>query len=100
MSFKKFGIWGNTDKEIFWKILPEILSWAEKNKIKPFISKRQLDQFTRTREDAECSSAKLALHSIDMSGDLSIYPCFCTLHTDAHVQISYIHVCALTWTMM
>ena len=30
MSFKKFGIWGNTEKEIFWKILPEILSWAEK----------------------------------------------------------------------
>jgi NAD+ kinase len=40
VSFKKFGIWGNTDKEIFWKILPEILSWAEKNKIKPFITKR------------------------------------------------------------
>ena len=40
MSFKKFGIWGNTEKEIFWKILPEILSWAEKNKIKPFLTKR------------------------------------------------------------
>ena len=40
MFFKKFGIWGNTEKEIFWKILPEILSWAEKNKIKPFLTKR------------------------------------------------------------
>ena len=40
MSFKRFGIWGNTEKEIFWKILPEILAWAEKNKIKPFLTKR------------------------------------------------------------
>jgi len=40
VSFKKFGIWGNTEKEIFWKILPEILSWAEKNKIKPFLTRR------------------------------------------------------------
>ena len=40
MSFKKFGIWGNTDKKIFWKILPEILSWASKNKLKPFLTKR------------------------------------------------------------
>tara|TARA_Y100000996_G_C22516751_1_gene640721 strand:- start:98 stop:967 length:870 start_codon:yes stop_codon:yes gene_type:complete len=40
VSYKKFGIWGNTDKEIFWKILPEILSWASKNKFKPFLTKR------------------------------------------------------------
>ena len=40
MSLKKFGIWGNTDKEIFWKILPKILSWASKNKLKPFLTKR------------------------------------------------------------
>ena len=40
MSFKKFGIWGNTDKKIFWKILPEILSWASKNNLKPFLTKR------------------------------------------------------------
>ena len=40
MHVKKFGIWGNTDKKIFWDILPNILSWASKNRLIPFLTKR------------------------------------------------------------
>jgi len=40
VHIKKFGIWGNTDKKIFWDILPDILSWASKNKLTPFLTKR------------------------------------------------------------
>ena len=40
MSLKKIGIWGNTEKKTFWNILPKILSWADKSKIQPFITKR------------------------------------------------------------
>ena len=40
MSLKKIGIWGNTEKKIFWDIFPKILSWADKNKLQPYITKR------------------------------------------------------------
>ena len=36
---KTFGIWGNTDKESFWKTLPEIISWAESNNLDPYLTK-------------------------------------------------------------
>ena len=62
MSFKKFGIWGNTEKEIFWKILPEILSWAEKNKIKPFLTKRI---FEKCSFDIEIINSKNDFNKMD-----------------------------------
>ena len=37
---KKIGIWGNTEKRIFWDIFPKILSWADKNELQPYITKR------------------------------------------------------------
>jgi len=37
---KSFGIWGNTDKIRFWKLLDPIMEWAEEKKISPFITKR------------------------------------------------------------
>ena len=40
MSLKKLGIWGNTEKKIFWDIFPEIISWADKNELQPYITKR------------------------------------------------------------
>ena len=40
MSLNKLGIWGNTEKKIFWDIFPKILSWADKNKLQPYITKR------------------------------------------------------------
>ena len=38
-----FGIWGNTDKESFWKTLPDIIDWSEINNLKPHLTKRILD---------------------------------------------------------
>ena len=37
-----FGIWGNTDKKLFWKVLPKILSWSEKKQLEPFLTSRIL----------------------------------------------------------
>lgn len=38
-----FGIWGNTDKKLFWKVLPNILSWARKKKLEPFLTSRIIE---------------------------------------------------------
>jgi len=35
-----FGIWANTDKPAFWKILPDIISWAKNKSIDLFITTR------------------------------------------------------------
>ena len=36
----KFGIWGNTEKKSFWKLLPGLINWSKKNKIEPYITTR------------------------------------------------------------
>jgi NAD+ kinase len=35
-----FGIWANTDKPSFWKVLPDIVSWAKNKSINLFITTR------------------------------------------------------------
>ena len=39
-QFKRFGVWGNTDKDIFWKTLPSIIKWSENKKIQIFLTQR------------------------------------------------------------
>lgn len=37
---KKFGIWGNTEKESFWNLLPDLLKWSSDNEIEAFVTTR------------------------------------------------------------
>lgn len=37
---KNFGLWGNTDKSVFWQILPKIIDWADSNKIQIYITEK------------------------------------------------------------
>ena len=37
---KTLGLWANTDKDIFWKILPEIIDWANRKKIQIFATEK------------------------------------------------------------
>ena len=37
---KNFGLWGNTDKNVFWQILPKIIDWAKSNKIQIYITEK------------------------------------------------------------
>ncbi|MED5426620.1 MAG: hypothetical protein VX586_02010, partial [Candidatus Neomarinimicrobiota bacterium] len=39
---KIFGIWGNTEKNIFWETLPKILIWSRKNGITAHLTERIL----------------------------------------------------------
>lgn len=37
---RKFGIWGNTDKQSFWNLLPDLLLWAKKNNLEVCITNK------------------------------------------------------------
>ena len=37
---KNFGLWGNTDKSVFWQILPKIIDWADSNKLQIYITEK------------------------------------------------------------
>ena len=37
---KTLGLWANTDKNIFWNILPKIIEWASRKKIQIFITEK------------------------------------------------------------
>ena len=37
---KTLGLWANTDKDIFWNILPEIIKWADRKKIQIFATEK------------------------------------------------------------
>lgn len=37
---KTLGLWANTDKDIFWNILPEIIDWGKRKNIKIFATEK------------------------------------------------------------
>jgi len=41
----KFAIWGNTEKNKFWEILPGIIEWAKTHEITPYITTRIAKQY-------------------------------------------------------
>lgn len=43
---KTFGIWGNTEKNIFWETLPKILDWSRENGITAHLTERILSSDT------------------------------------------------------
>ena len=55
---KTFGIWGNTDKESFWEILPEIITWAENNNLDACLTKRILDHENVSDANSRVISSK------------------------------------------
>ena len=55
-----FGIWANTDKPSFWKVLPDIVSWA-KNK--------SIDLFVTTRIESQLKDNNLDYQLIESADD-------------------------------
>ncbi len=48
----KFAIWANTDKSSFWELLPGIITWADENRLKVYLTTRILSE----SKDKSCSS--------------------------------------------
>ena len=59
---KSFGVWGNTDKESFWEILPDILAWSGKKGLDAYLTTRILNH-----ENGSTLSSKKIRSKNDMS---------------------------------
>ena len=59
---KSFGVWGNTDKESFWEILPDILAWSDKKGLDAYLTTRILNH-----ENGSTLSSKKIRSKDDMS---------------------------------
>ena len=45
---KNFGVWGNIEKDAFWKILPKIIKWAKEKNIEIFLTEKILSDSRST----------------------------------------------------
>ena len=55
-----FGIWANTDKPAFWKVFPDIVSWAKG---------RGIDLHITTRIESQLKDLDLDYHLIESADD-------------------------------
>jgi NAD+ kinase len=60
-----FGIWGNTEKKIFWEVLPKILSWSKKKELEPFLTSRILDHLNFSNRKAKLIETEEQLDELD-----------------------------------
>ena len=64
IPLKTFGIWGNTEKDSFWKTFPKIVSWADENGLIAHLT-------TRILKDENCTDhTRPAITSKDDIGSL------------------------------
>ncbi len=62
---KSFGIWGNTDKVLFWTILPKIIDWARKNNLIPHLTTRILEYDEAKKFNLDIIRSKDDIASLD-----------------------------------
>ncbi len=62
---KKFGIWGNTDKNSFWRVLPEIILWSKDNGLEAYLTSRILNHQNGSNLDLEEIKSKNQISDLD-----------------------------------
>ena len=79
LKLKKFGIWGNTDKEKFWDLLNPILSWGDENSLESEnkslekniqLFEQGLAISKKLQEHLESAEKKIEVLSKDQNGDI------------------------------
>jgi len=71
-----FGIWANTDKPAFWKVFPDIVSWAKD---------RGLDLYITTRIESQLKDLDLDYHLIESADDFAKLDFILTLGGDGTI---------------
>ena len=76
---KTFGIWGNTEKNIFWETLPKILDWSRKKGITAHLTERILSSDPDADSDHPIIHSKEDIDKLDfmlvLGGDGTFLSC-------------------------
>jgi NAD+ kinase len=90
-----FGIWGNTEKESFWEVLPSILEWSKKKNIEPYITSRIFEHSNWDGQEAKVIKTEKILEKLDfmlvLGGD-GTFLSLARVKESCHIPILGIHL--------
>jgi NAD+ kinase len=90
-----FGIWGNTEKESFWEVLPSIIEWSKKKNIEPYITSRIFEHSNWDGQEAKVIKTEKILEKLDfmlvLGGD-GTFLSLARVKESCHIPILGIHL--------
>jgi NAD+ kinase len=90
-----FGIWGNTEKESFWEVLPSILEWSKKKNIEPYITSRIFEHSNWDGQETKVIKTEKILEKLDfmlvLGGD-GTFLSLARVKESSHIPILGIHL--------
>jgi NAD+ kinase len=90
-----FGIWGNTEKESFWEVLPSIIEWSKKKDIEPYITSRIFEHSNWDGQEAKVIKTEKILEKLDfmlvLGGD-GTFLSLARVKESCHIPILGIHL--------
>ena len=94
-KLSSFGIWGNTEKESFWEVLPSILEWSKKKNIEPYITSRIFEHSNWNGQEAKVIKTEKILEKLDfmlvLGGD-GTFLSLARVKESCHIPILGIHL--------
>ncbi|MGY8782624.1 MAG: NAD(+)/NADH kinase [Fidelibacterota bacterium] len=94
-KLSSFGIWGNTEKESFWEVLPSILEWSKKKNIEPYITSRIFEHSNWDGQEAKVIKTEKILEKLDfmlvLGGD-GTFLSLARVKESCHIPILGIHL--------
>ena len=94
-KLSSFGIWGNTEKESFWEVLPSIIEWSKKKNIEPYITSRIFEHSNWDGQEAKVIKTEKILEKLDfmlvLGGD-GTFLSLARVKESCHIPILGIHL--------
>ena len=94
-KLKSFGIWGNTQKEEFWVLLPQIIKWAKINMLETYITEKINNSEVYNSDLSNIIHSKNKIRDLDfmisLGGDGTFMSCVRAVE-DSEVPIVGIHL--------
>ena len=79
MKPKSLGLWGNTDKNVFWQILPKIIDWADRENIQIYVTEKIQSDLKFTAKGLSVINSNEKINEMDfmlvLGGDGTFLSC-------------------------
>ena len=63
---KTFGVWGNIEKDAFWKVLPKIINWAKDKNLELFLTEKIISDVRAKEFDQPVINSKDKISEMDI----------------------------------